>query len=77
MPALVAITAKITVLVDYILGEYAEVSTFTTNSACGTMGMNVTLTDCGQPLVTTLEVLITSFLRLCSAILPALGAHHG
>jgi hypothetical protein len=74
MPALVAITAKITTLVNFILGEYVEVSTFTTNSACNTMGMNVALTDCGQPLVTTLGLLISSFLRLYSYILPALGA---
>ena len=74
MPALISITAKITSLIDYILGEYVEVSVFPTNSACGTMGMNVALTDCGQPFVTTLETLITSFLRLYSYILPAFGA---
>jgi hypothetical protein len=78
MTALETIVAKITVVVDFMLGQYVSVETYSTNSACGSgLVYNYTLTNCGEPLIHSLESLLTSVLQLYSYILPAFGTYYG
>jgi hypothetical protein len=78
MTALETIVAKITIVVDFILGQYVIVEMHSTNSACGSgLVYNYTLTSCGEPLIHSLESLLTSILQLSNYILPAFGTFYG
>jgi len=74
MPALPAITAKILVLVEYVLDVFVDVQLGASSSNCaGILVFNGTTTPCGDELVTYLSVLVFQLSALGSYFLAALG----
>ena len=74
MAAIVSITAKLMLIVDAVLGQFATVSMTALNADyCNINQVSGSLTNCGQALVDSLVSMVYFAVQLGGQLLPALG----